>query len=72
MISSLFFLYIFFTGTQSTNQCRSCSATCVREATILLHGHDPICYQQQKEQEDDTERDLHVDRGPLPLLQRGG
>lgn len=60
------------TGTKYTHGSRSCPTTHVREATILLHGHDPVCHQQSEEQEDDTEGDLHVDRGPLPLLQRGG
>lgn len=70
--SGLFLFSVSCTGTTCTNGCRSCETTSVREATILLHGDDPVCHQQPQEQEDDTERDLHVDRGPLPLLQTGG
>lgn len=71
MYSSLYF-FLSCTGTKCTKRCRSCSTAHVREATVLLHGHDPIRYQQSEGQEDDAERDLHVDRGPLPLLQSGG
>lgn len=34
----------FFVDTQYTDEYRGCSATHVRETTILLHGHDPVCY----------------------------
>lgn len=60
------------TGTKHTKWRRGCPAAHVREAAVLLHGHDPVCHQQPQQQEDDAERDLHVDRGPLPVLQRGG
>lgn len=60
------------TGTKRRDGCRICPAVHIREAAVLLHGHDPVCHQQPVWQEDDSEGHLLVDRGTLPLLQRGG
>lgn len=71
-ISCFFCCLFFIAGTCPTYGSRSFPASPVREASVLLHGHDPVCHQQSEEPEDDTERHLHVDRGPFSLLQRGG
>lgn len=66
-------LFLFFwTETKSTNGCRSGKTASLREASVLLHGDDPVRHQQPEEQADDAERDLQLDRGPLPVLQTGG
>lgn len=64
--------FFFWTETKSTNGCRSSETASLREASVLLHGDDPVCHQQPEEQADDAERDLQLDRGPLPVLQTGG